>query len=60
MTDYIWRVEARYADGRTFCRLFAYDNCRTESDQQYELEAFAIGRHENCVWYSVDLEWIGD
>ena len=53
----MWEARAKYADGTSVERLFAYNangNYLAEQEEQYQLECWLLERHEGCIWYSVD------
>lgn len=45
----MWEARAQYADGTEIEQYFSDDPWSTDSDQQYELEAWLIERHEDCT-----------
>lgn len=52
----MWLAEARYEDGTEVRKEFVYNedgNYYRECDREYELEAWLIGLHDGCIWYSV-------
>ncbi len=53
-----WEARAEYADGTEIERNFAYDERRSDGDQQYDIEAWLIERHEDCTYYSVNIVYI--
>lgn len=53
----MWEAVADYADGKHI-KLFFEDSGEPENDQQYMIEAWLLGRHPDCVYYSV--VWIND
>lgn len=52
--NYFW-ARAEYADGTTYERYFTYDQERSESEQEFEIEEFLVGRKDKCTWWSVDI-----
>ena len=51
-----WNAVAEYADGTRIEKNFPYHeagNYPAECQRQYELEAWLIGQHEECTYYSV-------
>lgn len=56
----MWEVRAEYADGTSLEKYFEDSNYKTDNEQQYELEEYAITFHECCVWYSVNYIWTED
>ncbi len=52
----MWEAIAEYADGTRIEKYFPYNengNYNAECERQYELEAYLIGLHDNCTFYSV-------
>lgn len=51
----MWELRAEYSDGSSYAGYVEYDSTslKTDSDIQYDLEAWLIDRHDGCVWYSV-------
>lgn len=52
----MWEARATYEDGTEVCEYFPYreeGNYTAENKRQYELEAWLLGYHDNCTWYSV-------
>lgn len=55
----IWYACAEYADGTRIEKYFPYyedGDYEKEEERQYELEAWLLGKHEGCIWYSVGCE----
>lgn len=52
-----WVASARYEDGTSIEQRFEPQTDISEFDDQYNLECWLIGRHEGCIWYSVDVEY---
>ena len=55
----MWIAVAEYADGTRIEKNFPYNeggNYNKECEKQYELEAWLIGLHDDCVFYSVSYE----
>lgn len=50
----MWEARAEYEDGTSVYRLFDSDPRKSENEEQYELECWLIGRHDGCIWYSVN------
>lgn len=51
----MWEARAEYADGTSIERLFDYDDCRSDAEQQYDIECWLIERKPGCTWYSVNF-----
>ena len=52
----MWNAVAEYADGTRIEKNFPYreaGNYQAECERQCELEAWLIGQHEGCTYYSV-------
>lgn len=54
----MWEARAEYADGTTVRRYFSANESISENEGQYNLECWLLGRHKDCVWYSVN--WIDE
>ena len=58
-TNMIWELYAEYEDGTVIDETRAYDNSKTESEQQYDLECELIEENYysfgDCTNYSVTL-----
>lgn len=55
----MWFAVAEYADGTRVEKSFPYregGNYHAECERQYEIEAWLIGRHDGCTFYSVIYE----
>jgi len=52
-----WEAVAEYADGTCVNKLFPYNeaNYSAENERQFEIESWLISKHEDCVWYSVNV-----
>lgn len=55
VSRYLWEGRAEYSDGTTYERYFTYDPERNESEQQFEIEEFLVGRKDGCTWWSVEI-----
>lgn len=52
----MWNAFATYADGTTVEENFPYNengNYYAECERQYELEAWLLDQHADCICYSV-------
>lgn len=52
---YYWEAYAEYADGTRIRRMFDYSETVREYEQQYRIECWLLGRHENCTFYTVNF-----
>ena len=50
----MWEAIAEYSDGTKIRRLFYYRHGVSESEQQYDIECWLLGRHEGCTFYTVN------